>query len=41
MKQSILIILLFFSIVNIANAIPIPALVIWYDFLLLSLPAIL
>ncbi len=41
MRQLILIIFLFSSIVNIANAIPIPALVVGWDFVILAIPAIL
>lgn len=41
MKQLILIILLFFSIWKITNAIPVPALVIWWDYFLLAIPFIL
>jgi hypothetical protein len=41
MKQIILIILLFFTIVNITYAIPIPALVVGWDFVLFLIPAVL
>ncbi|MFK7780295.1 MAG: hypothetical protein QM490_04030 [Candidatus Gracilibacteria bacterium] len=41
MRKLILIILFFGSIINIANAIPIPALAIGYEFLLFAIPSIL
>ena len=41
MKKIILIILLYLSIINITYAIPIPALVIWWDYILLAIPVIL
>jgi hypothetical protein len=41
MKQIILIILLFFTIVNVTYAIPIPALVVGWDFVILAIPMIL
>jgi hypothetical protein len=41
MKQLILIILLFFTIVNVTYAIPVPALVVGWDFVVFLIPAIL
>lgn len=41
MKYLFLVCVLFFSIWNIANAIPIPALAIWYEFVLLMIPSVL
>lgn len=41
MKKLILILLIFFSYINITNAIPISALAIWYEFILLAIPSLL
>jgi hypothetical protein len=41
MKIIFLSFIVFFNIIYIANAIPVPALVIWYDFILLATPFIL
>jgi hypothetical protein len=41
MRIIILSAIVFFNIINITNAIPVPALVIWYDFILFASPFIL
>ena len=41
MKKILIIFLLFFSVINITNAIPIPALAIWYEFIIFLIPATL
>lgn len=41
MRKIILIVLLFFSISHMVNALPIPALVLWYEFILLAVPTVL
>lgn len=41
MKIITLCILLYFSILNITNAIPLPALVIWYEFIIFAIPSII
>lgn len=41
MKIIILTFLLFFSFINITNAFPVAVLLLWYDFVLLSIPFIL
>ncbi len=41
MRIIFLVFLLFFSVINITNAIPVPAFVLWYDFMLFLVPFVI